>query len=300
MHSQFASEKAKAKARMGLVFVLPGLIFIFIYMIYPLAASLWYSFSDYNFVYDLKPTFVGLKNYISSFSDQNFLISMKNTLTFAFFYFLVTMILALVLALLIFYYKGSGSFFKTSIFMPIVVPLSLASILFNWIYAENFGLLNFIIGDLLGLPQFTYAWLTSRNTAMAAIISVTSWSSVGFLTILFLAGLQGISRDILEAATIDGAKTIQTIFRIILPNLNETYVITGIWAILRGLKIYAPPMVMTGGAPGNSTRVMYMHIYYNAFEYFEMGYASALGFILSIIVLLFSFLNLRLSSREED
>jgi ABC-type sugar transport system permease subunit len=293
------SQKAKVKARMGVLFTLPGFLFVFIFMIFPLATSFWYSFTDYNFVYDLTPAFVGLKNYIASFSDQTFLLTMKNTFVFAFFYFMSTMLTALLFALLIFYYKGKSAVFKTCIFMPIVVPLSLASILFNWIFAENFGLLNFILADVLNLPQLTFGWLTNRVTAMGAIISVTSWSSVGFLTILFLAGLQGISSDVLEAAKIDGASTFQTILKVILPNLRETYVITGIWAILRGLKIYAPPMVMTGGAPGNSTRVMYMHIYDNAFEYFEMGYASAIGFILSIIVLVFSFLNMKLNSSKE-
>lgn len=299
MKQNLLSDKAKTKARMGLLFTLPGIIFVTTFMIYPLITSLWYSFTDYNFVYDMKPTFTGLKNYIASFSDKIFLLTMKNTFIFASTYFVFTMVLGLIFALLIFYYRGRSGLFKTAIFMPIVVPLSLASILFNWIFAENFGLLNFILGDVLNLPQLTYGWLTNRVTAMGAIVSVTSWSSVGFLTILFLAGLQGISSEILEAATIDGASVMQTIFKIILPSLKETYVVTGIWTILRGLKIYAPPMVLTGGAPGNATRVMYMHIYDNAFEYFEMGYASALGFILSIIVLFFSFLNLKLSAEKE-
>jgi ABC-type sugar transport system permease subunit len=296
---QTLTNYAKMKSRMGLFFTLPGLFFIIAFMIYPLVTSFYYSFTDYNYVYDLKPTLNGVNNYIEAFKDPTFLLTIKNTLVFAASYFVIVMLFGLVCALLLFYYKGKSNLFKTLIFMPIVVPLSLASILFNWIFAEHFGLLNFIIGDVFNLPQFTYGWLTNRTTAMFAIITVTTWSSVGFITILFLAGLQGISTDVFEAAKIDGASTVRTIFSIILPNLSETYVITGIWAILRGLKIYAPPMVMTGGAPGNATRVMYMHIYDNAFEYFEMGYASALGFILSIIVLFFSYLNLRLNSKKE-
>jgi len=289
----------QSKARMGLLFTLPGLCFVTVYMIYPLITSFYYSFSDYNFVYSLRPKLNGIKNYIAAFKDPIFLLSMKNTFVFATFYFLIVMIFGLIVALLLFYYKGNSYLFKTMIFMPIVVPLSLASILFNWIFSENFGLLNYIIGSVFHLPQLTFGWLTHRSTAMVAIISVTIWSSVGFIAILFLAGLQSISTEILEAALIDGASTRRTIFSIILPNLHETYIIAGIWAILRGMKIYAPPMVMTGGAPGNATRVMYMHIYDNAFEYFEMGYASALGFILSIIVLFFSYLNMRLSTEKE-
>jgi len=292
--------KARVKARMGMFFTLPGLIFVIAFMIYPLFTSLYYSFTNYNYVYDVKPIFNGFQNYIAAFQDETFVLTIKNTLVFASTFFVSVMILGLVTALLLFYFKGKDNLYKTLIFMPIVVPLSLAAILFNWIFAENFGLLNFIIGDVFKLTQFTYGWLTNRVTAMGAIVSVTTWSSLGFITILFLAGLQGISGDILEAAKIDGAGTIGTIFKIILPNLRETYVITGIWAILRGLKIYAPPVVMTGGAPGNATRVMYMHIYDNAFEFFEMGYASALGFILSVIVLSISFVNLKINSSKGD
>ena len=285
---------------MGVLFTLPAFIFMFTFMIYPLFTSLFYSFTDYNYVYDSAPVFNGGKNYIEAFRDSDFILTIKNTAVFASSYLVLVMLLSLCIALLMFYHRGKTGFFRTCLFMPIVVPISLAAILFNWIFAENFGLLNFVIGDVLGLKQLTRGWLTIRSTAMLAIIMVTIWSTVGFQTILFLAGLQGISTDVLEAAKIDGANTFQTILRVILPNLRETYVITGIWAILTGLKVFVQPAVMTGGSPGNATRVMYMHIYDNAFEHFEMGYASALGFILSAFILIFSLINLRLNTLGDD
>jgi ABC-type sugar transport system permease subunit len=298
--TQNLDHRRKVKASMGVIFTFPAFLFIFTFMIYPLFTSFYYSFTDYNYVYDKKPVFAGLKNYISAFSDKDFIVTMKNTAVFASSYFVLVMLLGLIIALMLFSFKKGTGFFRTCIFMPIVVPISLAAILFNWVFAENFGLLNFIIGDVLNLQQFTRGWLTSRSTAMGTIVLVTIWSTVGFQTILFLAGLQSISTDILEAAKIDGANALQTITRVILPNLRETYVITGIWAILTGLKVFVQPSVMTGGSPGNATRVMYMHIYDNAFEYFEMGYATALGFILSIIILIFSLINLRINVKEDD
>lgn len=284
---------------MGMIFTFPAFLFIFTFMIYPLVTSLYYSFTDYNYVYDAAPVFTGFSNYVNAFKDKTFILTMKNTAVFSASYFILVMLIGLSVALMLFSLKGSTGFFRTCIFMPIVVPLSLAAILFNWIFAENFGLLNYFIGFVLKLPQLTRGWLTERSSAMMAIVAVTLWSTLGFQTILYLAGLQSISTDILEAARIDGANSMQTIVRIILPNLRETYVITGIWAILTGLKVFVQPAVMTGGSPGNSTRVMYMHIYDNAFEYFEMGYATALGFILSFIILCFSLLNLKLNTGED-
>jgi ABC-type sugar transport system permease subunit len=284
---------------MGMIFTFPAFLFIFTFMIYPLVTSLYYSFTDYNYVYDAAPVFTGFSNYINAFKDKTFILTMKNTAVFSASYFILVMLIGLSIALMLFSLKGNTGFFRTCIFMPIVVPLSLAAILFNWIFAENFGLLNYFIGFVLNLPQLTRGWLTERSSAMMAIVAVTLWSTLGFQTILYLAGLQSISTDILEAARIDGANSMQTIVRIILPNLRETYVITGIWAILTGLKVFVQPAVMTGGSPGNSTRVMYMHIYDNAFEYFEMGYATALGFILSFIILCFSLLNLKLNTGED-
>ncbi|MBI9095249.1 MAG: sugar ABC transporter permease [Sphaerochaeta sp.] len=297
---QSLDHRKKMKAGMGVLFTFPAFVFIFTFMIYPLFTSLYYSFTDYNYVYDTKPVFVGFKNYISAFSDKDFIVSMKNTAVFASSYFVLVMLLGLIIALMLFFLKSKTGFYRTCIFMPIVVPISLAAILFNWIFAENFGLLNFFIRDVLHLEQFTRGWLTSRSTAMGTIVVVTIWSTVGFQTILFLAGLQSLSTDILEAARIDGANTFQTITRVILPNLRETYVITGIWAILIGLKVFVQPSIMTGGSPGNSTRVMYMVIYDNAFEYFEMGYATALGFILSIIILVFSLINLKINAGKDE
>ena len=293
-------KKRRKKALMGMLFVLPSFVFIFAFMIYPLVYSFYISLSSYNFVYDIRPDLVGFRNYIAAFQDKTFLLTIKNTFVFSISFFVVVMVMGLLIALILFYYRGKSHFFRTCIFLPIVVPLSLAAILFSWIFAENFGLLNYFLGNVLNLPQLTYGWLTNRSTAMMVLVIVTVWSSVGFEAILFLAGLQSISSDILEAARIDGANIWRSVILIVLPNLRETYVITGIWAILRGLKVFVQPMVITSGGPGNATRVMYMHIYDNAFEYFEMGYAAALGFILSIIILSLSLLNLYMSTERES
>jgi len=298
MKNNIFTSREKSKRIWGVLFVVPSFAFIFLFMVYPLVHSFYLSFTKYNFVFDRTPTFIGFRGYIDIFKDPEFILSIKNTFVFGVVFLVLAMIISLSIALMLYFNTRFAWFFRSSIFMPIVVPISFACILFGWMANENFGLLNYIIRDVLNQPQWTRGWLTEPNTAMAMIIGVTLWGSIGFLTILFLGGLQGISTDILEAAIVDGANGWKRIIFIILPNLRETYVITGIWGILKALKVFVQPKVLTEGGPGNATLSMYMHIYNNAFVYFDMGKAATMAFVLSAIILLFSILNLRLNSEK--
>mgnify|MGYP000073683057 CR=1 FL=1 len=283
----------------AILFILPAFIFIFSFMIYPIVYTLFMSFQEFNFVYDDAAKFIGLDNYVKAFNDTNFVAAMRNTFTYGIIYFTLIMILSLSLALILFHTKRFSGLFKTMIFIPIVVPISLSALVFMWILQPNYGLLNHFLGDILGLTQLTYPWLNHGTTAMGAIIVVSLWATIGFETILFLGGLQSISSEVLEAAEMDGASGWRKIVFIILPNLRETYIITGIWAIIHALKVFVEPMVMTNGGPGNSTLVMYQEIYYTAFVNFDMGYAAAMAYILGIFTLVLSITNFYINRTKE-
>jgi ABC-type sugar transport system permease subunit len=283
----------------GILFILPAFLFIFSFMIYPLVYSFFISLHKYNFVYDSAPQFNGIGNYTKAFQDPNVIVALKNTFTFGIWYFVLIMFLSLTIALLIFHAKRGNELFRTIIFLPIVVPLSLSALVFMWILQENYGLLNFILRDVLHLSFLAKPWLNNGTTAMGSIIGVGLWATVGFETILFLGGIQSISKEVLEAAEIDGTSVMKRILYIILPNLRETYVLTGLWAILHGLKVFVEPMVMTNGGPGNSTLVMYQEIYFTAFSNFDMGYASAMAYILGLITLVFALINFYMN-RSKD
>ena len=150
------------------------------------------------------------------------------------------------------------------------------------------------------LRKMKFSRKSSGITYLGLAVALATWYNIGFITILFLAGLQSISTDILEAAVVDGATGIKKIFYIVLPSLRESFVITGIWGIVTALKVFVEPMVMTGGGPGNATRTLYMYIYNTAFKYFDMGYASAMAFVLSGLILLFSLINLMVSKGEKE
>jgi ABC-type sugar transport system permease subunit len=290
----------RQRRRAGFIFVLPAVAFIFAFMLYPLVYSGYMSLTEYNFVYDAVPRFTFFDNYIAAFSDPIFLTSIRNTFIFGSIYFVVVMFSALAIALMLFQKIRFNAFFRSAVFVPIVVPLSLACLIFLWILQPNYGLLNYFIGDVLHLPALAQPWLSNGPTAMAAIILVAVWESLGFITILFLAGLQGISRDVLEAAEVDGAGGLRKIVSIILPSLRQTYVVAGTWAIIHALKVFVEPMVMTGGGPGTSTLVLYQHVFQTAFTFFDMGYASAMAYILGAIILIFVGVNFWIGRKRDD
>lgn len=280
---------------LGLVFVVPALLFVFVFMLYPLIYSGYMSLTEYNFVYDDAAKFIGLDNYFAAFADPQFLTSLKNTFVFGGIYFVAVMVISLMLALLLFQRLRFNAFFRSAIFMPIVVPLSLAGLIFLWILQPNYGLLNTFLRQFLHAGFLAQPWLSQGWTAMGAVVTLAAWANIGFVTILFLAGLQGISREVLEAADVDGASGLKKIWFVILPNLRETYFITGTWVIIHALKVFVEPMVMTDGGPGTATLVLYQQVYLTAFTYFDMGYASAMGYILGAIILVLVLVNFALT-----
>jgi ABC-type sugar transport system permease subunit len=291
------SSRRKAKEHWGRLFVLPTCLILFIFVVYPICYTLVLSFCDYNFAFDTKLDFIGLGNFIKMFKDNEFLTALKNTLEFTLYMFVILVVLSLAFALLLFYKKSRSWFYRISIFMPIVVPASLICILFSFMLADNFGIINKFLVNI-GLSGFCHNWLTDATTAKWWVIIVSVWGKVGFCTILFLSGLQNISPDLFEAAELDGAVGWKKLFYIIIPNIRETFVVVGIWAILQCLKLFVTPNVLTKGGPANSTLVLYQNIYNNAFNYFDMGYASAQAFVLTALVMVFSILNMKIGKKE--
>ena len=283
----------------GYAFAAPGMIFAILYMGYPLVRSFYLSFTNYNFAFDKKPTFSGFSNYIKMFQDSYFLASFRNTAVFSLAFFPLLMIISLLIALLLHKgIKGSG-IYRTCIFMAMVVPLSLTGIIFQWIFNNQYGLLNSVLSQVFGLSSWTHNWLGEGKWAMFSIVVVSLWKNMGMLVILFMAGLAGIPEDIIESAKIDGANTLKTTLFIVLPNLKESYVICGLWAIIQSVKVFEQPFVMTNGGPGTATLVLYQYTWQNAFKHYEMGYASAIAYFMGAIILIFSLINIFIN-REKN
>jgi multiple sugar transport system permease protein len=282
----------------GYGFMLPGFLFVAIFMGYPLVDSLYLSFTKYNFATDFYPTFVGLQNYINLFRDTYFLDAFSNTMIFTVIFLPAVMVISLVLALLLdAKVKGSG-IFRTCIFIAVIVPLSLTGIIFQWILNNQYGLFNTILRTI-HMSWAAKDWLGNGTWAMVSIIVVTIWKNVGMMVIMFLAGLQAISTEIEEASMVDGANSFQRIIHITLPNLKESYIVTGLWAILSAVKVFEQPFIMTNGGPGTATLVLYQYTWINAFKYFNMGYASSIAYFMTIIILVLAAINMFIN-RSDD
>ena len=283
----------------GYAFAFPGMLFCIVYMGYPLVRSFYLSLCRYNFAFDQKPIFEGLYNYTQMFKDPYFVTSLKNTAVFSAGFFPGLMIISLILALLLDQAVKGSPIYRTCIFMAMVVPLSLTGIIFQWIFNSQYGLLNSFLSQVLHLPGLTHNWLGEAKWAMVSIIVVSLWKNMGMLVILFMAGLAAIPGDIIESARIDGANPLQRIFYVILPNLKESFVICGLWAIIQSVKVFEQPFVMTNGGPGTATLVLYQYTWQNAFKLYEMGYASAIGYFMGIIILVLSAINMYMN-RDKD
>lgn len=284
----------------GVLFLLPGFLFVFVFMIYPLFYSFFLSFTEYNFVFDDGPKFVGLSNYINMFSDTYFLDSFSNTLFFMAVFLPSIMLFSFLIALLLNKQVFGTGFFRTSIFLPVIVPLSLTGIIFQWILNNDFGLLNYFLRDIIGIPSLAKDWLTDSKWAMYSIIFVSVWKFMGVLVILFVAGLQGIPRELYEAGKIDGCTRFKSLVYITIPNLRETFVITGIWAVIQAVKVFEQAFIMTGGGPGTSTLVLYLYVWRSAFMNYDMGFASAVAYVMALIILVISVINLRINRVESN
>lgn len=269
-------------------------------MFYPLVSSGYLSLTDYNFVRDASPTFIGVDNFARAFRDPLFMTALRNTFVYGVSYFVAVILISLTIAMLLFRRLRLTRLYQAAVFMPIVVPLSLAGLIFVWILQPNYGLLNHVLGNLLGLPGLTRPWLSNGTTAMAAIVVLSLWATIGFLAILFLSGLQAIPEEMLEAAQVDGTTGWQRFVHVIIPSLKPTFAITGTWGVLHALKVFVEPMVLTDGGPGTSTLVLYQQTYITAFNHFDMGYASAMGYILGAIVLVLVGLNYVISMWRTD
>ena len=280
------------------IFILPALLFMFIFLIFPLATSFYLSFTEYNYAYSDHPKFIALGNYLHLLQDANFVVALRNTMYYFSIFFPGLICLSLGIAILLNQKIRGTSFFTPALLLPTVVPLTLAGVAFIWILSENFGIVNHILKNVLGMSFLTHSWLVERETAMISLAVVGLWKYTGFAMILFLAGLQAIPETLYDAAKMDGANSVQIFSRITLPNLKESFILVGIWGIIQSVKVFEQAFVMTKGGPGRTTLVLYLYAWKTAFRFFEMGYAASIAYIIGIIILVLAFINFALLKTE--
>lgn len=275
----------------GYIFILPWIIGFVVFIAGPMVASFLISFMRWEIV--TPPAWVGVEQYRKLFNDSRFYLSLYNTAYYVFIGVPLHLLLALLAAMAMNLNLRGIRFYRTIYFIPSITPVVASSLLWLWIFNPEFGLANAAL-TALGLPRLF--WLQDPALAKAAFIIMSFWSIGGQMVIL-LAGLKGIPRTLYEAAEIDGAGRWASFRHITLPMLSPAIFFNLILAIIGAFQVFTQSYIITGGGPENATLFYVLYLYRMAFENFQMGYASAMAWVLFLIILLFTFVQFRLSDR---
>ncbi len=268
------------------LFIAPTFFFLGMFTYYPALRSLFLSFSHSN-IARMEPVFAGLANYRRAFNTPLFWTVVRNNIFYAVWTVPLTLLLALVLALLVNQKLRGSSLFRTSYFYPQVIPMAAASMIWLYILIPGYGFLNYVLSRF-GIPNIE--WVADRRFAMWALIIVAIWRNAGYYMVIFLSGLQQLPTEIYEVATIDGASTWKKFRHITWPLLSPTTFFTFVIAMINSFQAVDQVYIMTRGGPGNSTNMFVYYIYQVAFRFWDFGYASALTVILLVVLLAFTVL----------
>jgi multiple sugar transport system permease protein len=277
----------------GYGFLLPDVLGLAVFVALPILGAFYISFHDWSGIGAREWT--GLQNYQDLLQDEAFRDSLRITAIYTVVFVPLLFSISLALALLVNQGLRLTGFFRSAYFAPFMVSLVVSSVLWGFMLQDPAGAVNAIIG-LFGIePQ---PWLGSKRFALVSVIIVTLWQGVGYSMIIFLAGLQDIPRVYHEAARIDGAGAWKRFRYITLPLLKPTSVFVGLISFIQALQVFDPIFVLTQGGPAGATTTAVFYIYETAFEFLQLGYASALSVALFLIILVFSLLQLRVFRTE--
>lgn len=281
--------------RAGALMALPSMAVISLFIIIPIIYSLYMSLHDWNIMYNIKG-FIGFDNYKEVFSDDRFWNALKNTVIYTVAYVPILVIASLLLAAFINEkFIGSG-FFKSLFFIPAITSMAIIAIIFRFLLDGDIGYVSIILRRMgFNVPDF----LRDPSTAMGAVVLTSAWRWIGFYMVIFLSGFNSIPDSLYEAAEIDGAGKLRQFFSISIPLLMPTISFALITNLINSFQVFDPVYVMTKGGPMFSTEVLVYYVYYMGFNVFDMGYASSMAFILFVIILLFTLLQLKGFTKSE-
>ncbi|NHM33623.1 carbohydrate ABC transporter permease [Neobacillus terrae] len=273
-------------------FLLPNLLGFLFFIGIPIVASLGISFTQWDLL--SPPKWIGIENYKTTLTNKEFWAALGHTFYFIAGYLPLVMVGALAIALILNQKLKGITFFRAAYFVPVVTSWVAVSLIWKWLFNPEYGLVNYFLSQFgINGP----AWLQDPNWAMPAIILTSVWKDLGFVMVIYLAGLQGISPSYYEAAEMDGASAWQKFWHITLPLLNPTTFFVTVISLINSFQVFDQVMIMTEGGPADSTSVIVERIYNHAFRYFEMGNASAISWLLFFIIFFITLLQLRIQKR---
>lgn len=284
-----SSALTRREAIMGYIFISPWLLGLIVFLIGPIIASLYLSFTEYK--PGLTPVWVGLSNYVRMFGDELFYHSLRVTTIYTVLSVPIGLLTALGLAVLLNQGVRGLRFFRTAFYLPSLISGVAVAIVFSWFFNKQFGVINFFLG-LFGINGPN--WLGDPDWTLPAFILMSLWG-VGGTVVIFIAALQGVPVELYEAAELDGATNWRRFINITLPLISPVILFSLITGVIGTFQTFAVSYIMTGGGPANASLFYLLYLYRNAFSWFEMGYASALAWFLFLIILICTVILLRSS-----
>lgn len=281
------------KENSGILYVLPSLVLLTVFYLIPLVMTGYYSFTDYSVLKD--PSWIGIKNYKDMLADPFFRPAIRNTIVYTFLTVPVQTLISLWIASVI---AGSfqnrfGRFLKSSLFVPVISSMVLVGTVWKFMLASRDGIVNYVLG-MIGIERIN--WLGEYNLALISVCIVAIWKNVGYFLVIYYAGIMDIPTSLFEAAEVDGATKWQKLRFITIPYLKPiTYLVVTLGTIW-SFQVFDLVYTMTGGGPGTATVTMVMSIYQSGFKQYKMGYASAVSFVLFVIVVIVSMVQKKVLS----
>ncbi|MBN1302045.1 MAG: sugar ABC transporter permease [Melioribacteraceae bacterium] len=271
-------------------FLSPSIVIIGLFVLFPVFFSFYLSFQKWN-MFSSQSTFVGLENYSRLIADPEFWQVLKNTLIYTVGTVPLNMVVALFVANELNKRIIGKKFLRTLFFAPVVISPVAAAVIWRWLYDPNVGIINYVF-DIFGIGSVN--WLNDPDAAMIALIIMGVWKTFGINMVLFSAGLQAIPEHYYEAADIDGAGKFSKFWHITIPLLTPTTLFIMIMSMIASLQVFDIVYVLTSGGPLGSTKVLVFQVYEYAFKFFEMGYASAIAYVLFAILFIFTIIQIKL------
>ncbi|BAL62696.1 sugar ABC transporter permease [Melissococcus plutonius] len=292
--SKTTSKLQRKHTLIALSFIAPNFIGFLLFTLIPVVFSLILAFMSWDSF--SKPEFVGFKNFNKMFHDDTFWISFKHTIVYTVGVVPITILCALVLAILLNRKVMGMKFFRTAFFFPYVTSLVAIAVVWNMLFHPSLGPINQFLKFFIEHPP---GWTSSSKWALTGIIIVSIWRGMGYYMILYLAGLQSIPSELYEAAAMDGANKWKQFLNVTLPSLRPTTFFVTIMLIINCFKIFDLVQIMTAGGPGRATNVLVYEIYNEAFVKFNFGYASAISMVLFVIVLAITIIQFKWNQYRE-
>jgi multiple sugar transport system permease protein len=274
------------------LFLLPSVLGIAVFNLFPVLGSFWLSLTRWNLLG--KPRFVGLANYADLFADSRFYQIMGQTFGFVGLTVALDVALGLALAVALNRKLRGRGLLRTAYFLPYITSMVAVAIVWGWLFDPRFGALNLALKAFGLAPVY---WLSDPRWAMPSIVLVTVWKGLGYTMMLFLAGLQAIPGHYVEAAMLDGASAPRRFFGITLPLLSPTVFLVTTVSLINAFQAFDAVYMLTGGGPMNQTSVIVYWLYQNAFTYFNMGKASAIAYVLFAVILAITLIQWGLRKR---